>query len=132
MAVKKISQEQINNVAMMTANNATPTRIARETGLHLTTVKRILEEPATVQQVEQYSKVMAESMLQLAANIVGTIDDATILKAGLRDRVVAAGILQDKARQSYGIDKQMVEIRSVSIRTTVKEFADLVGGTLVE
>jgi hypothetical protein len=109
----------------MTANNATPTRIARETGLHLTTVKRILEEPATIQNVEQYSKVMGERMMELAASIVSTIDEETILKAGLRDRVVASGILTDKARQAYGLDKQVVDIRQVIIKTNNTELMGL-------
>lgn len=115
--MKKISQEQINEVAMLTANNASVSKIARETGLHHTSVKKILTEPATIMQIETYSQLMGEKMLELAASIVSTIDKGTILKAGLRDRVVACGILADKARQAYGLDKQVIDIRQITIRT---------------
>jgi hypothetical protein len=48
-------------------------------------------------------KVLAASCFSLAAAITGSIDQETIEEAGLRDRVVSAGILVDKGRLMSGL-----------------------------
>jgi hypothetical protein len=54
--------------------------------------------------IEVAHKLLAEQMTDLVQQLVDSIKPADIEKASLRDRVVCIGILQDKGRQSYGLD----------------------------
>lgn len=105
MSKKPVTTEEKQHIAVLAANNRSVTAIARETGLHAQTVKKQLREPHTLEMIEIASMYLAEKMLARADKIIDAITDEDIFKANLRDKAVAAGILQDKARQSYMMDK---------------------------
>jgi hypothetical protein len=110
MPKKNITVDQRQAVAYMTANNNSVTSIRRTTGLHDGTIKKLLAEPATMELVEQASKLLSEKMLARADEIIDAITDGDIEKAGLRDKTVAAGILMEKGRLSYGFDKPPAQV----------------------
>jgi patatin-like phospholipase/acyl hydrolase len=123
------TRDKKDEVALMAANNATVSRISRETRLHHSTVKSILAEPATVQQVEKYTQVLGEKMLDRATEIIDTIDSTVIEKTGLRDRIVSAGILFDKVQRAYNLDKPEISTAvQVNIITDSSELRALLGG----
>jgi transposase-like protein len=105
MSKKPITTEEKQSIALLAANNRSVTAIARETGLHAQTVKKQLQVPSTIELIEAASKILSEKMLEKADKIISGISAEDIEKAGLRDKAVAAGILMDKARQCYGLDK---------------------------
>jgi len=105
MSKKPVTTEEKQHIAVLYANNRSVTAISRETGLHALTVKKQLREPRTLEMIETASMYLAEKMLAIADQIVEAISSEDIFKASLRDKAVAAGILQDKARQSYMMDK---------------------------
>jgi len=105
MSRKPVTTEQQQHIAVLAANRRSVTAIARETGLHALTIKKQLREPATQEMIETASHYLAEKMLMMADKIISSITNEDIFKAGLRDKAVAAGILQDKVRQSYEMDK---------------------------
>lgn len=105
MSRKPVTTDQRQHIAVLSANNQSLNSMARQTGLHPATCKRIAAEPQTLEMVETAGKYLAEKMLKRADQIIDAISDEDIFKAGLRDKTVAAGVLQDKARQSYGLDK---------------------------
>jgi len=115
MSKKPTTTEQKHQIAVLAANNRSITAIARETGLHAQTVKKQLRDPATLEMIETASKYLAEKMLSMADRIISSITPEDIFKAGLRDKAVAAGILQDKARQSYDMDKPALSPSFVNI-----------------
>jgi DNA-binding IclR family transcriptional regulator len=105
MSKKPVTKEQQNQIAVLAANNRSVTAIARETGLHAQTVKKQLQEPVTLEMIEVASKYLGQKMLNMADQIVSAMTPEDISKANLRDKAVAAGILMDKARLCYGMDK---------------------------
>lgn len=62
-----------------------------------------LADPATV---EMYRNKQAEILDGLAARTLASITDGDLEKAGLRDKVVATGILIDKSRLVSGASTQ--------------------------
>lgn len=106
MPKKNISVEDRQVVACMTANNKSVHAIRKHTGLHDGTIKKMLAEPATQELIEEACKHLASKMLTRADEIIDAISPEDIEKAGLRDKAVTIGILQDKARATFSMDKQ--------------------------
>jgi hypothetical protein len=106
MSKKPTTTEQKQHIAALAASNTSPTAISRITKLHLQTVKKSLAEPATQEMIEIASKHLAAKLLDRADQIANAITPEDIEKAGLRDKAVSIGILQDKARGCYDLDKQ--------------------------
>ena len=105
MPKKNVSVEQRQVVATMTANHQSIHAIRKHTGLHDGTIKKMLAEPSTQALVEEACKHLAGKMLSRADEIVDAISPEDIEKAGLRDKAVTIGILQDKARAAYSLDR---------------------------
>jgi patatin-like phospholipase/acyl hydrolase len=124
-----VTRDKKDEVSLMPTNNATVSRISRETRLHHSTVKSILAEPATVQQVEKYTQILGEKMLERATEIINTIDTTVIEKGGLRDRIVSAGILFDKVQRAFNLDKPEISTAlQVNIITDSPELRALLEG----
>lgn len=115
MSRKPITVTQRTTIAALEVDNRSLACMSRETGLSRQTCKKVLNDDATKELVEQFSQEMGTRMLNLADSIVCGIDEETVQKAALRDRVVAAGILTDKGRGAFGLDKQgpMVNINVI-------------------
>lgn len=105
MSKKPTTTEQQQQIAVMAANNASPTAISKATKLHLQTVKKQLNEPATQEMIADASKRLAEKLLEKADQIADAITEEDVFKAGLRDKSVSVGILMDKARGCYDLDR---------------------------
>lgn len=80
--------------------------IAKAQGVHKATAYQnlapILEQLASPEVVETYRNKQAEILDGLAARTLASITNGDLAKAGLRDKVVASGILIDKSRLVQG------------------------------
>ncbi len=73
----------------------------------------------TPEAVSCYVDHKADVFDGTAARILRTIDDAAIKAAGLRDRAVAIGILDDKSVRARGQATSIVDVRSLQITATM-------------
>lgn len=108
MSRRNITNEEKQTIAALTANNQSVNAIHTATGLHSTTILKVLQEPQTQEMIVTAGKLLSGKMLERADQIVNSISNEDVFKASLRDKTVSAGVLMDKARQAYGLDKTSV------------------------
>jgi hypothetical protein len=119
MSRKPLPTETRQKVAILAANNASIAETCRQTGMHHASVKKALAEPLTQAMIETASKLLSEKMLDRANEIIDAITPEDVEKAGLRDKVVASGILYEKGRLAYGLDKMPIAIQVNNLVTPV-------------
>lgn len=119
MSRKPLTNTQRSQIAMLQADGQSVASMSRQTGLARDTCKKALSDPETVELVEVFSKQLGEKMLELADTIVAGIDSEVIAKAGLRDRLVGAGILIDKGRGAFGLDKPIPLAVQINLNTPI-------------
>lgn len=71
-----------------------------------TAIAPILEKLASPEVVDMYRNKQADILDGMAARTLASITDGDLEKAGLRDKVVATGILIDKSRLISGASTQ--------------------------
>jgi len=109
---KIIDTAQKQEVAVLKAAGKSVNQISKVTSLHHQTIKRVIREPMTQQMVLEASEILATRMIGLVDDIITSIGPEDIMKAGLRDRIVSLGILQDKIRASYCLDSTPLDTGS--------------------
>ncbi len=84
-------------ITTLTADGWSPTRIARHIGRSRHAVRNALANPETQRAVKDEKAELAEMYKKQARAIVASIDQETIEKANLLQRMTSAGIATDKA-----------------------------------
>jgi hypothetical protein len=103
--------------------------IAKAQGVHKATAYQnlapILEQLASPEVVETYRNKQAEILDGLAAKTLASITNGDFEKAGLRDKVVATGILIDKSRLVSGASTQNhLVVHASAASTAANEWGD--------
>jgi lambda repressor-like predicted transcriptional regulator len=102
VSVKKIDKTTQNNVAILAAHGASTNRISKQTGLHHTSVKSILQEPAVMATREEIEKQLAALFSETAHRALNKISDDKLEKSSARDLGILAGVCVDKNRLITG------------------------------
>lgn len=92
-----LTTEEQAEVKTRAADGQTVYRISKALNRSPHTIKAFLSKPETVKAVANEKAELADLYRAKAKTILEAIDEATILKAGLRDRAVSSGIFLDKS-----------------------------------
>lgn len=114
MAIKKISKETQSTIALLKANGASPTKISKQTGIHHATVKKVLAEPAIIDQVADMEQELAATFQELAMRTLKSISESDLERASLQQKAVSAGIFLDKNRLITGKSTQNTAVMLAS------------------
>ena len=102
MAVKKIDKQTQSNVALLAAQGNTVTRISKKTGLHHTTVKKVLQEPFVIATREEIEERLADKFEKLCEIVLDSVSEDDLLKASLQQKSISAATMLDKSRMIRG------------------------------
>ena len=102
MALKKIDKTTQNNVALLAAHGASPTKICKQTGLHHNTVKKVLQEPSVIATQRKIEEQLAEMFADTSRRARQAISDDELDKSSARDLGILAGVCVDKNRLLTG------------------------------
>ncbi len=94
------------SIISMTAAGSSQGRVAKAIHRSRSLVKHTLAEPEVQREVSTLRRQFAEECMTTGRQIVLSIDEVAIAKAGLRDKAVAAGIMIDKALVLSGEEPQ--------------------------
>lgn len=98
MALKKIDKVTQNNVAILSAHGASITKISKQTGLHHSTVKKVLQEPTVIALKENAEQQLADLFAETANRALNKITDEKLESSNAQQLGVLAGICTDKNR----------------------------------
>ena len=98
MALKKIDKTTQNNVAILAAHGASVTKISKQTGLHHTSVKKVLQEPSVIALKKGAEEQLAELFAETANRALKKITDEKLESSNAQQLGVLAGICTDKSR----------------------------------
>lgn len=102
MPVKKIDKTTQRTVALLSAHGDSVSKISRKTGLHHTSVKRVLQEPAVIVDKAKMEERLASKFEQLAEAILDSVSEDDLLKASLQQKSISSATMLDKARLIRG------------------------------
>ena len=92
-----LTTAEVAQVKTMAAAGYSCRAIGRSLQRSAHTVKRFLSRPEVVRDVESEKQELATEYRGKARDILTSVDDATITKAGLKDRAIASGVFLDKS-----------------------------------
>lgn len=110
MAIKKIDKVDQHAVALLAANGGSINKISKQTGLHHSTIKKVLAEPSVQATKAELEEALAESFSDVARRALENISDEKLEKASPRDLGVLAGICIDKNRLITGQSTQNIAV----------------------
>ena len=89
-------------------------RIGKELKRSDKTVKKVLTQtPEVIKEIKDIAAKIAGEYEGLSQRILQSIDGKVIKDAGLRDRVISAGVCTDKARLLHGESTENIGIAAV-------------------
>lgn len=121
---KPVLKAQKRTAALMKAGGHSQNAICKATNLHHTSIKRIMKEPAVIEDIAKFEKQLSDSFGDTAARALASIDDTKLETASARDLGVLAGICVDKQRLISGQSTQNVAMMCASAVIQAQEEID--------
>lgn len=127
---KPLTTEEKEHVAILKAQGLSCRAIGREIKRDPGAVARVLEEPATLVKVENYSERIAGKYEEHAEKILDAITGSDIEKANLHHKVLASSICTDKARLIRGFSTSNNAM--IYANAVVEAFKDVTRRTFID
>ncbi len=101
-ANQPLTEEERTRATVLNASGKTPSAIARGMGRSHHTLQRFLAKPEVREQVGIQREVLAGMFDHVAHRIIDAVSATDVEKAGLKDKLISAGIAVDKAAALRG------------------------------